>query len=347
MTTELDPLARQDRERHKEQAAAFWSVSLLLTLILLAAYPPSVALGAAAGWSIAAVFLVVTLAYVHRLRKVGGTHREGELLAAGVLAALALGIDQWLAGGFSAPLYLMFTIHLIGSAAVLQPKQRRIHLAAVELAVLAPLAYERLSWHEITALLVFAALLVIEAAMIADFGERLRSQRLELLDAERLASRLALTDPLTGMGNRRAFGQALESADAATVVYLDLDGFKAYNDRLGHWAGDALLERLGTALSACVAGRGQAFRIGGDEFCVLFHDTDGIGDAEVAEVVAALSERAGGIDISPSCGVVRIPGDARDPETALRLADERMYADKRARCASPASTADALADTRR
>src|SRR4051794_32520265 len=183
-TDELDPLALQDRERHKAQAAAFWTVSLGLTLILLAAYPPTVALGAAVGWSIAGVFLVATLAYVRHLKTEGTTHGESELLAAGVLAAAALGVDQWLAGGLHAPLHVMFTIHLIGSAAVLPAKPRRIHLAVVELAALAPLAYDRMSWHEVVAVLVFAMVLVMEAAMIADFGERLRAQRLGLLEAE-------------------------------------------------------------------------------------------------------------------------------------------------------------------
>jgi diguanylate cyclase (GGDEF)-like protein len=343
---ELDLLSQQDRERHKAQAAAFWTVSLGLTLILLVAYPPTVALGAAVGWSVAGVFLVATLAYIRHLKTEGATHGESELLGAGVLAAAALGVDQWLAGGLHAPLYVMFTIHLIGSAAVLPAKPRRIHLAVVELAVLAPLVYDRMSWHEVVFVLVFAMLLVVEAAMIADFGERLRGQRRELHEAERLASSLALTDPLTGLGNRRAFGEALQTAAASlaerpvTVVYLDLDGFKAYNDRLGHEAGDLLLTRLGTGLTQSVRDHGRAFRVGGDEFCVLLTAVVAANGPEIAAIAGSLSDG----DLSPSYGVVSMPADASDPDAAMRLADERMYAQKRARRQPPLDVATAVRD---
>ena len=86
----------------------------------------------------------------------------------------------------------------------------------------------------------------------------------------------ALTDSLTGLGNRRALTDALtrgvaaaDDADPLVLVLFDLDGFKHYNDCFGHPAGDALLERLGGALSRYIDGRGDAYRMGGDEFCVL------------------------------------------------------------------------------
>ena len=87
----------------------------------------------------------------------------------------------------------------------------------------------------------------------------------------------ALTDALTGLGNRRALARELaellpEADDARPVVLVlfDLDGFKHYNDTFGHPAGDALLVRLGANLATYLSGRGRAFRMGGDEFCALF-----------------------------------------------------------------------------
>ena len=86
----------------------------------------------------------------------------------------------------------------------------------------------------------------------------------------------ALTDSLTGLGNRRALMRALSEAleEAAggrpwRLALFDLDGFKAYNDVFGHVAGDVLIEHLGGRLAGSVQGVGRAFRMGGDEFCVL------------------------------------------------------------------------------
>ena len=92
-----------------------------------------------------------------------------------------------------------------------------------------------------------------------------------------LASRSeAVTDALTGMGNRRRLmndlARAVEEADAADphlLALFDLNGFKRYNDTFGHPAGDHLLARLGQRLEKTMAPYGRAYRLGGDEFCAL------------------------------------------------------------------------------
>jgi diguanylate cyclase (GGDEF)-like protein len=145
----------------------------------------------------------------------------------------------------------------------------------------------------------------------------------------------ANTDVLTGLHNRRRLvadlGHELAKAnEGAPLVFMlcDLNGFKAYNDAFGHPAGDALLARLGVALKRAIAGRGQAYRIGGDEFCVLARiGTDGA-DATVAAAAAALSEQGEGFHITASHGTALLPHEASDPEEALRLVDQRMYAQK-------------------
>src|SRR6202020_115904 len=145
--------------------------------------------------------------------------------------------------------------------------------------------------------------------------------------------RLALTDPLTGLGNRRQLMEELQmacrlgavSAPWELVLY-DLNGFKRYNDTFGHPAGDALLARLSDKLQSIVAPQGTAYRMGGDEFCVLFRGGADATDATVVQAsVAALSERGPGFSIGASHGVVSIPPRGSDPAAIMQLADQRLY----------------------
>ncbi|HEY5942680.1 MAG TPA: diguanylate cyclase [Solirubrobacterales bacterium] len=159
----------------------------------------------------------------------------------------------------------------------------------------------------------------------------------------------ALTDDLTGLANRRALMADLERVAAATppeatvLALYDLDGFKTYNDTFGHPAGDDLLRRLGGQLAASMVPYGGAYRLGGDEFCVLAA-TRGHSAEEICEgAEEALSERGTGFSISASWGKVLIPVEVVSPTDALRLADRRMYAKKGRRADSARSqTRDVL-----
>jgi diguanylate cyclase (GGDEF)-like protein len=156
-------------------------------------------------------------------------------------------------------------------------------------------------------------------------GVGLRAQRRELTNA-------AETDVLTGLSNRRRLTGDLErriaraATDPAVLVLCDLNGFKGYNDTFGHLAGDALLRRLGHALSAAVGPAVRPYRLGGDEFCVLGPAADR--EAVEACATAALSEHGDGFDVTAATGAVVIPDDAATAADALRLADQRMYASK-------------------
>src|SRR3954447_11496283 len=145
------------------------------------------------------------------------------------------------------------------------------------------------------------------------------------------ARREALTDKLTDLPNRRALVHDLDAAADGrkphTLVFFDLDGFKDYNDAFGHPAGDALLRRLAPALARV----GRAYRLGGDEFCLLLAGSLSDDHVVVGHAVAALSEHGDGFSIGASHGLVVLPDDAHDATEALRLADERMYARKRRR----------------
>jgi len=143
----------------------------------------------------------------------------------------------------------------------------------------------------------------------------------------------ATTDPLTGLGNRRALAAALEARldqdepEALLLGLFDLNGFKNYNDGFGHAAGDALLQRLARSLASVLPAPAAAFRMGGDEFCVLLPAGDA-GQAMLRAAHAVLSERGEGFEISASLGSVLLPTETTDSSEALRLADQRMYSDK-------------------
>jgi diguanylate cyclase (GGDEF)-like protein len=153
----------------------------------------------------------------------------------------------------------------------------------------------------------------------------------------------SLADALTGIGNRRKLSLDLErglrDASAARPLLLmlfDLDGFKAYNDTFGHPAGDALLVRMAAALDAAMDQHaGTAYRLGGDEFCILaVVDPDATAPV-VAAAAAALSEHGPGFSVSASYGAILLPQETHDPSEAMRLVDQRMYAQKTSNRRSP------------
>lgn len=172
------------------------------------------------------------------------------------------------------------------------------------------------------------AIVVTALALIASGGLGLRVAQRDLVTA-------ATTDHLTGLGNRRKLRQDLRSAvrssseTAPTLLLMfDLNGFKDYNDAFGHSAGDVLLARLGHALQAAVAGRGEVYRLGGDEFCVLAPVGADGAEPTIAAAAAALVERGDGFAIDASFGAVLLPIESRDPAEALHIVDQRMYAQK-------------------
>jgi diguanylate cyclase (GGDEF)-like protein len=166
--------------------------------------------------------------------------------------------------------------------------------------------------------------------------------RLTLTDAQNrrlavAASEQALTDAVTGLGNHRALTADLEEALAATpphrrvlVAVFDLNGFKAYNDVFGHPAGDALLARLAGSLRDAIGAAGRAYRMGGDEFCVIAGvDAGAAQDLLLARIGHALQERGGGFTVTAAGGHVLAEPGRTTARVALSDADERMYAAKR------------------
>jgi two-component system cell cycle response regulator len=170
-----------------------------------------------------------------------------------------------------------------------------------------------------------AALVAVLARLAITFAENIR-----MLGASRHEAR---TDALTGLGNRRKLMDdltaVLDSDDGVHVLALfDLNGFKHYNDSYGHPAGDALLVRLAGNLELAVRGRGCAYRMGGDEFCVLFAPAAEPLSPLVKTAASALFESGEGFSIGTAYGVVGVPQEAETVSAALRLADQRLYSHK-------------------
>ena len=121
------------------------------------------------------------------------------------------------------------------------------------------------------------------------------------------------------------------------LALFDHDGFKSYNDSFGHPAGDDLLRRLGGQLQASVEAHGRAYRLGGDEFCVLGRTSELPAEAICEAAEQALCERGKGFKITASWGKVLIPVEVTTSTDALRVADRRMYAKKGRRADSARS----------
>ncbi len=149
------------------------------------------------------------------------------------------------------------------------------------------------------------------------------------------------TDPLTGLGSQARLRMDLElrerSPDAPlTVILLDLNGFKRYNDSFGHPAGDKMLAMLGKRLKAAVEPPATGYRLGGDEFLVIVKG--GIVDLGLerreelgVSAAEALTSKGRGFDLSAAWGIASVPEEADSPAEAMQLADVRMYAQKESR----------------
>ena len=161
-------------------------------------------------------------------------------------------------------------------------------------------------------------------------------------DAHHIVSVQAETDALTGLGNHGAFQRDLEaglgsppdsdSEPRVTLLMMDLDQFKRYNDRLGHPAGDALLHAVGTAISAALRSRDPVYRYGGDEFAVILPGATAAEGRRVADRirrgVARLTAGGDGPVVTISIGVATCPGDASDKDTLIAAADRALYRGK-------------------
>jgi diguanylate cyclase (GGDEF)-like protein/PAS domain S-box-containing protein len=165
------------------------------------------------------------------------------------------------------------------------------------------------------------------------------------VERDRRTRHEADTDPLTGLANRRALERTLDAAlvraqareRCIAVLMLDLNGFKAVNDRHGHAAGDEALREVARRLRRCVRERDLVARLGGDEFVVVLTDLGADAAVDTVERVrAALAEpiavdHGTDVELRAAIGVAGFPADAATVADLLSVADRGMYAAKASR----------------
>ncbi len=176
--------------------------------------------------------------------------------------------------------------------------------------------------------------------MLADMASTVRpaiDEYLEqLVQAQAAADfrEASLTDPLTGLGNRRALDLAAPTGTYA-VISLDLDHFKAVNDSFGHAAGDTVLCRVSSALTTSVRDQDAVFRLGGEEFLIILPEADEVSALAIAERIRSavkhldLSNLAPGDHITVSQGLTTVHNGAPDVlPNAFHEADAALYESK-------------------
>jgi diguanylate cyclase (GGDEF)-like protein len=205
--------------------------------------------------------------------------------------------------------------------------------------VLAGSAYWRGQWGFSIGLLAgLVALPLYFSSLLKQLGQ----QHSELRKLYQQMARHATHDSLTGLPNRKHFHDQLAATITSAerekksfaVLYLDLDGFKAINDALGHAAGDQIIADTARRLEQCVRKRDVVSRVGGDEFVVLLRDI-GSSDAVrmASKIIEVLSQpftvAASTHRITTSIGVAHYPRDGTDMHTLIHNADSAMYETKR------------------
>ncbi|HEX6989227.1 MAG TPA: GGDEF domain-containing protein [Bacillota bacterium] len=175
-----------------------------------------------------------------------------------------------------------------------------------------------------------------------DRFERLHRMILDLLqELEQEYNRArqdAMRDPLTGLPNRRAFeprveqevGRARRYGRRLTLIMVDIDHFKTYNDMHGHRSGDELLRKIGRLIQRELREPDIAFRIGGEEFVILLPETDVEGAVSVIRRLQDRIRRDEGVQITLSFGLAEFPTHGQDSEPLLEAADRALYQAKEA-----------------
>jgi diguanylate cyclase (GGDEF)-like protein len=251
-----------------------------------------------------------------------------------VVATLMIALWAWGVGTEGQAYQAYYVMIAVFAAYVFRRRVAIVaQLALISVATLAPAVYEPDTAREtfLNSLVLIPSLL-IAASMVVYLRETLSERR----EAYRQESR---RDPLTGVGNYRTLREALTYEIARhqrqgrrfAVMVLDLDGFKAINDHLGHLEGDRLLKEAAAVLSETVRAQDTVARQGGDEFCVLAPETGPAEAGAMAERIERAMERikVGASDtLAITTGWAIYPDDGTDPDALVSNADLVLREDK-------------------
>ena len=237
--------------------------------------------------------------------------RQARLLGAAVVALMLLviaGLNVWTAAAVSRPELTAATPALVGMTVVF---------------LVGALGQQLMAFEDMT------------------YELRLTNSRLETAQTD--LREMVITDPLTGTRNRRFFHEIIgrelhrhrRYQMPLSVVFVDIDRFKAINDTLGHETGDRVLREVASFLLSNIRGADYVFRWGGDEFVALISCSEDEALRRARELQQAFATAPHTAHLPPgvalSVGVVEVPPDVGDVMPLIQSADERMYADKKRR----------------
>lgn len=337
------PSAAVASELERERASmgrvsgVLWTVSGLVALLCI--FLPGAEHGPL-GWVLALVAIVILYGVGSVTGLIPWQRATLDQLAWGTVATIpVVGLGIYLSGGAISFVEPLLVCSLLYVAFYFPP--RWAWPLAVELVLVAgaPLLYD----GDAIATAFLPRYLALATAFLAATWVMLGLKR-RLLSAEARQREFARRDPLTGVGNRRDFDQALRAeleqrsvhdADARPLALfiVDLDDFKSVNDSHGHPVGDAVLREAATRVRAVLRSDDRLARIGGDEFAVIAPGANESGARILAEAIqvalAADAEESGRPAPVASVGWAVFPLDGSDYESLMQAADARMLRRKR------------------
>lgn len=333
-----DPYAGVDLETPRRLGGIMTLVGVGMGIALTVVAPPTAALGSL-GWVVGIPLAAISFLWAFLLLRPGSRIGFDGMQAVVYTGIAQVCLIEWLAGGHGTPYHWLYLSAAVYPPSIHPPRRVAGLLLAATLATASPLVYQ--GWEgrvaaDIALQIGFMWGLALIAMMVMD---AVREHSVGLRREGELAHRLARVDALTGLGNRRAFDEALRvevaRADRTgrplSLVVLDVNEFKAINDRFGHPLGDLALKYVGAVLRGAVRTPDGCFRWGGDEFAILLAETD-LGRAW--EIAARLGSSVhdtcvlpNGASLTISCGAARLDEEL-DAERLIADAYATLRADK-------------------
>ena len=279
--------ADMDVVRRVTGMAAFLTAVVIAVIAPLS--PPDGPVPPAVGWSVLCVLVGGFVLLGLRLERT--TELKPDIALAIHYAGLAgVALVVWLSDGRESPYTSLFLIWMAVAGASHPPRRTLGIIGATTVLAVLPFFYD--DWSGVFAADMALRLVIWSALtlMACLWTTRVRMQRADLIQEEEQAKRQARLDPLTGLGNRRAFDERLDRAidharlkgEPLSVIVADLDDFKVINDSYGHLNGDEVLRAAAAAMRGAVRDHDACYRWGGDEFAVLLPGVE----QDVAEKVA-------------------------------------------------------------